>query len=158
MAKSAFNPNSPHHAGTTRNLQSAELLALLGLPHGRMLPRDGTDVRTLDYPGEGSCEVWVEALPHEHVRGMPSRPHRIMGKCGNCERVMSAGRLFSHTCRKPRKRDRTRVAHPTRANLCNYGSASTVTSTSTAITIGNDFPSGILSTATGAINRVPVEG
>jgi hypothetical protein len=43
-------------------------------------------------------KVWVK--PFVRTPGRKSSAHRVMCECPSCGKVMSAGRLFQHVCKK----------------------------------------------------------
>jgi hypothetical protein len=83
------------------NVHHSQMRELLGLPPKAKLPVEGMAAREIQ-----GVKVWVEPfLPvwgrdrytGERVQ-VKSSVHRVKAECPNCRKVLSAGRLFQHTC------------------------------------------------------------
>jgi hypothetical protein len=80
------NPEFPRY-----NAQSAQVREMLGLPPKAKLPREGMDPRLVQ-----GILVWVEPIRPQCYGGR--KVHRVLARCPECGKVLSAGRLHQHVC------------------------------------------------------------
>lgn len=86
MSQFLKNPAFP-----TRNAQSDGVRQLLGLAPKAKLPKEGMGTRVIQ-----GIEVWI--IPASVGR----KSHRVLAKCPDCGKVLSAGRLHQHICKEGR--------------------------------------------------------
>jgi hypothetical protein len=68
------------------------MLALLGVVGGR-IPPEGLPVQIVQ-----GIPVWAEALEPAKPGQRKRSTHRVLCRCPNCGKTLSAGRLNQHTC------------------------------------------------------------
>jgi hypothetical protein len=99
---SRWNKNrlsDPHHPNW--NAHSPAVKQLLGLEPTQKLPKEGMSARIVE-----GIKIWVTPyIPTMSINRWTGKTvlvktskHRVMGQCPQCNREMSAGRLFQHVC------------------------------------------------------------
>lgn len=72
-----------------------DLRQMLGLGEKAKLPTEGMPSRFIQ-----GIEVWVAPLSSRPANVRHKRStHRVLARCPECERILSAGRLHQHRCK-----------------------------------------------------------